>query len=493
MSFDSLTSGRRGKMVLGGICTALATLVLLVLLYPWAVKKLEVDPPLITCPQELRGIGVDTEALVFEVADAMSGLSSITIHLTQFGANKLLFRKQFQEVTHTGIKLLVEQFREELGEGEASITLRAYDRSFWGNVSEKVFRLVVDRQRPALELLTDSQKAASGASHVLVYQANDANLFRSGVEISGKTYLGHPAGSVDKTLAGSDLYVAAFPVVASTPLRGVLFAEDVVGNRAAEEHLFRGEAAAGGRKDVETTERFMYNELRSLAETQLSVLQERTKIPREEYNRAFLPANQHEEVVEKFKLLHLRLRPINDEAFAPVFEKQSLGAFFKEHFVAPAGSAAAGFGDRLSYFFEGEKIGEQVSSGLFVRTAALGERVYASNDGVVAFAGTNGVYGLSLIIDHGLAVTSQYSPLRSLAAVAGAKLRRGDLVGFSGDSGLAPFPLVYFEMRVQGVPVNPAEWTDPGDFYKRFTQRIDEAKKSRGVPLEYPLDWSFKP
>jgi murein hydrolase activator len=86
-----------------------------------------------------------------------------------------------------------------------------------------------------------------------------------------------------------------------------------------------------------------------------------------------------------------------------------------------------------------------------------GTSVRAVHDGTIAFAGPLTGYGNLAIIDHGGQILSLYGQLGTLQIERGAKVERGQVVGTAGRI-LAGIPGVYFEMRVDGKPVDPLEW-----------------------------------
>lgn len=89
--------------------------------------------------------------------------------------------------------------------------------------------------------------------------------------------------------------------------------------------------------------------------------------------------------------------------------------------------------------------------------AEEGSPVRAIHDGTVAFAGPFTGYGNLAIIDHGGQAFSLYGQLGTLDVERGARIERGDVVGTTGRI-LAGIPGMYFEMRVDGKPVDPLEW-----------------------------------
>jgi len=90
-------------------------------------------------------------------------------------------------------------------------------------------------------------------------------------------------------------------------------------------------------------------------------------------------------------------------------------------------------------------------------TVEEGAPVRAVHDGTVAFAGPFTGYGNLVIVDHGGQTFSLYGQLAAPQVERGAKIDRGNVVGTAGRI-LAGIPGMYFEMRVDGKPVDPLEW-----------------------------------
>ena len=99
----------------------------------------------------------------------------------------------------------------------------------------------------------------------------------------------------------------------------------------------------------------------------------------------------------------------------------------------------------------------RTSNGLWIG-AGLGSPVRAVADGTVVFAEWMTGYGLILIVDHGNGTLSLYAHNESLLKNPGDTVARGDVVARVGNSGGLPQPGLYFELRRNGQPVNPAGW-----------------------------------
>jgi len=90
-------------------------------------------------------------------------------------------------------------------------------------------------------------------------------------------------------------------------------------------------------------------------------------------------------------------------------------------------------------------------------SAQEGSPVRAVHDGTIAYAGPFTGYGTLVIIDHGNETISLYGQLGDAQVERDAKVERGDAVGTAGRV-LVGIPGIYFEMRVDGKPVDPLEW-----------------------------------
>jgi murein DD-endopeptidase MepM/ murein hydrolase activator NlpD len=87
--------------------------------------------------------------------------------------------------------------------------------------------------------------------------------------------------------------------------------------------------------------------------------------------------------------------------------------------------------------------------------AGWGSPIVAAGDGQVITAGWAGGYGREVRIAHGGGVMSLYGHMSQIVATPGSFVRRGQLIGYVGSSGLSTGPHLHFEVRQSGQPVNP--------------------------------------
>lgn len=91
-------------------------------------------------------------------------------------------------------------------------------------------------------------------------------------------------------------------------------------------------------------------------------------------------------------------------------------------------------------------------------TAPQGQDIKAGAGGTVILADTYGGYGLTVIIDHGGGMTTLYAHQSRVFVSRGELVTSGEVVGEAGSSGLATGPHLHFEVRIDGTPVDPADY-----------------------------------
>ena len=101
--------------------------------------------------------------------------------------------------------------------------------------------------------------------------------------------------------------------------------------------------------------------------------------------------------------------------------------------------------------------------------APTGTPVYATADGIVERADWFSSYGLYISIDHGAELETRYAHLSRLAVAAGDRVEKGELIGYVGSTGRSTGPHLHYEVRVDGVAVNPIPYMVQSEAQARIT------------------------
>ena len=91
--------------------------------------------------------------------------------------------------------------------------------------------------------------------------------------------------------------------------------------------------------------------------------------------------------------------------------------------------------------------------------APYGSPIYAVSDGRVEFAGRHGGHGNFVKLGHGGGLETGYAHMSRIAVAPGERVRRGEVIGYVGSTGLATGPHLHFEVYRNGQSVNPASVT----------------------------------
>lgn len=115
---------------------------------------------------------------------------------------------------------------------------------------------------------------------------------------------------------------------------------------------------------------------------------------------------------------------------------------------------ASGYGWRIHPIYKIKKFHDGMDF-----TAPTGTEVYATGDGVVSKVKSSyRGYGKRVVIDHGFGYETRYAHLTSFNVRRGEKVKRGDVIGYVGNSGLSTAPHLHYEVEKDGEKVNPVHF-----------------------------------
>lgn len=368
-------------------------------------------------------------------SDEESGIRSVTVTVTQGQRRSDVLRRVYDPPRPQ----VTEHFNlegSELRGGAFEMQVAAYDGSLAnlgaGNTTRVTRRMLLDLTAPSIKPLTPAHYVRQGGVGLVIYEVNK-DAARSGVMVGDVFYPGY------KQKSGQYACLFAFPRdLEAENFKPRLYVEDAAGNERF-----------GFFVNMAIKRRFR---------------EERVDVS-DEFLAARLPAfaNLFPEVrdpIDRFKKLDTELRRQNDATLADLAAKTAHDPLWDGAFIYMPRSVVRGsFGADRVYTYKGEEIARQRHMGIDLSSVPKAP-VPAANNGKVVFAGPLGVYGNAVVVDHGMGVQSLYANLSSVAVKVGDEVKKGDLVGATGTSGLAPGDQVHFAMYLDGQPVIPIEWWD---------------------------------
>jgi murein DD-endopeptidase MepM/ murein hydrolase activator NlpD len=152
---------------------------------------------------------------------------------------------------------------------------------------------------------------------------------------------------------------------------------------------------------------------------------------------------------------------VNDGAkIYQAMEKTSPTAYFDQSFADPLSKMT-----NVGIFGSIRKSGSNILRHLGVDLdAKMDTPVYAVNDGVVCGTLELIDYGNTVVIDHGLGIFSLYLHLDKFKTILGQKVKKGQIIGLSGNTGYSISPHLHFSIRINGTSVDPLKFIETARF-----------------------------
>lgn len=347
-----------------------------------------------------------------------------------------------------------------LAEGPATLEVWVKDHSWLPRFTHEpaaTHPVVVDLTPPTIGVVSEERIAKLGGAETVVYRvAPDAT--ESGVQVGKEFFPG-----VASMFADANLRVAVFALAQDAPdARPVVVASDAAGNRQ--------QATVG-----------IVVKPRVFAEKRLELNQDflSRKVP-ELLSANGLPSGG--DLVEGYLRINRELRATTEKRVREICRESTPRQLWEGGFLRlPNSAPLSGFADRRSYVYEGRVIDNQTHLG-FDLASLRGSPVPSANAGRVVFAGPLGIYGDTVIVDHGLGVFTLYGHLSEIGVTSGTDVVRGAPVGKTGETGLAGGDHLHFSVMVHGVHVDPVEWWDGHWIEDHVLRRVAGQAKAAGAP-----------
>ena len=400
------------------------------------------------------------QEVTLTATDMKSGLRLLRVTVNQRGREMIVFEKGFpgegllaREGLHTfDAEFSMNPAELKLAQGSLELQVRAWDHSRRnageGNLTVLRHTMVVDTIPPSIRAISRLHYPKVGGAGLVVYQAS-SDAIESGLFVNSLFFQGFPVP--EEPQEGYHVCYFAIPHDIDANPDLYLWAKDGAGNHSKTAFNYRIRRKRFRTERSTLTESFLKRILPRFSSYQFNT---------EDSNlQKFLKINR--DLREENRLSQYNLRSETSS------ERLWEGAFLRHKRAA----TTARFADRRIYYYEGKKIDEQVHLGVDLASLAHSE-VQAANTGRVIFADQLGIYGLTVVLDHGQGIASTYSHLSTKSVEVGQEVKKGDLIGVTGQTGLAGGDHLHFGIMVGGVFVNPIEWWDPHWIQDNITRQL---------------------
>jgi murein DD-endopeptidase MepM/ murein hydrolase activator NlpD len=416
---------------------------------------------------ELRSLSLGrSQDISISASDADSGLRQLWVGLLKDGKEIVLYDETFPSAgffkggtaNDASVKIPVAPLDLGFSDGEAILRLVVRDyswRGWWkGNQTYVEKPVVIDTRVPGIEVFTNAHNISQGGAGLVIFRTSET-CSQSGVQVGNKFYPGHAGYFKDP-----NVYIAFFALGydqgRDTNIH--LTAVDLAGNSGKSSFNYYIRRKKFRKDRINISDGFLKKKLPDFD----------SELPRDSTMSA----------VDRFLLINRGLRQANYQKITEVCRNTDNKLYWQGVFLRlPNAANRARYADHRTYYYRKKEIDRQVHMGIDL-ASLVNSPVPAANRGVVVFAEPLGIYGRTVIIDHGFGLFSMYSHLSFIAVKAGDSVSKGGNVGRTGRTGMAGGDHLHFSMLINDTFVNPVEWWDKKWIQNNVWSKIEQVKSS---------------
>ncbi len=444
---------------LGALPVALLAVAALGLLFV-GFRMLTAAKPVVALGAPFKMVGRNAPLSV-EVKDARHGVKALRVSIEQGGKEHVLLDERYDppkpEVHFRWMPSQDKSFR--LAEGAGRLQVKARNASWGGffrgraaSIDQPFTARLVP---PRVEVLTTQHYVNQGGCDMVVYRVGPTAT-ESGVVVGQAFFPGFPLPGAADPRTHFAIFAYPYDAPPGTPAR--LRARDEAANEVVANFHLQVSRKAFRSRALSVEDAFLEKVVPEIL-SQSPSLQDQG------------------DILKNYLAINRDLRKANNAQLAELAAKSQPQFLWSRAFQQLGSSKVeASFADRRTYTYKGRDIDRQDHLGYDLASTA-NAAVSASNDGVVVLAEFFGIYGNTVVIDHGYGLLSLYGHLSSIEVRPGDAVKRGHALGRSGATGLAGGDHLHYSMILQSAQVDPKEWWDPHWIRDRITAKREQFER----------------
>jgi murein DD-endopeptidase MepM/ murein hydrolase activator NlpD len=428
------------------------------------------DPPRVELTTSVPGIGRSTQ-IVVDASASGRGLGDLRLELRQ-GEKVVTLAERAHEPrpfwAFWGERATTDRLEasagrdspEGLEEGTATLRVVAERAGTW---IRRPAPVVVERELPVrfrpptIEVLSSLIYVAQGGSEAVVYRVGETAATH-GVR-AGSTFF--PGFELPGGGAGERFVIFGVPYDLADAGAIRLVAGDSLGNEAEAPFLDRFTPKRFPGSTIELSDAFLDRVVPAITSQTPGLPEAATRLD------TYLSINRDLRERNAARLVELGKVTAAEFLWSEPFRQQ------------PNTQVMDQFAAYRTYRYQGREVDRQVHLGFDLASVRHAD-VLAAARGRVVLAEYLGIYGNAVVLDHGYGLMSLYAHLSSVAVSPGQTVEVADVLGQSGETGLAGGDHLHFTTLIRGVAVDPAEWFDGHWIRDRIATKLGSALPFEG-------------
>jgi len=412
--------------------------------------------PIVNLPVSITALGQATPISV-EVRDP-HGIRTIAAFVEQNGVRYRVWEKtqpprrifwQHRVADATWNLTAGTTAAPQLHDGPARLIVEATSNDFRGTTARVARDLTVVTRPPTLSVDSEQHYLYLGMADLVTFNVA-GSWSEAGVRVGDQTFRSWPMPG------GKPGFFSLFAFAWNMPAGTVplVYATNAAGNEVTGQIVFqfpKKDQPKYRARDLQLDDRFLQKVIGEL------------------------DSNGAGDPVARFLKINNEMRRANNKALSDLRLKTEPRFLWSQPFLQqPNSTVESTFADVRNYFYQGTKVDQQVHLGYDLAvTQHVG--VVAANDGRVVYAAPLGIYGNCIVVDHGYGLQSIYGHLSEIGVHEGDIVTRGQVMGKSGQTGLAGGDHIHFSMQLEGIQIDPKEWWDAHWIKDHIAKRVDLA------------------
>ncbi len=389
-----------------------------------------------------------------------SGIKSYKIYYSD-GVQNILIKNEIVNSKLQDLNLQLDGINLQKGVEQLQLIIEVVDNSNWnffkGNKTVKNFNLVIDRTRPIANVIRNSYNIKKGGSAAVVVEVKDQNLDDFYISFNDK----YRFELIPYLKENYYVAIIAWPVDIEEFDRVNLIVVDKAKNKTITKVPLYIKDLVIKKDNIKISENFI----------------DKVSIPVLQQSNMEIPSNNTEIFVKQNReLRNNNVSKIREVALQNMSREMVSNLNIKPFRRLKNSKTFAGFAERRNYYYDNQKVDEAWHLGMDWASIKHAP-VTISNSGNVIFSDYLGIYGNTLIVDHGFGLQSLYAHTSRFLVNEGEHLNRGQKIAHTGSTGAVFGDHLHFGVLVQGIEVNPIEWMDKNWIKTRITDILSDAKK----------------
>ncbi len=407
------------------------------------LRLFEGTPPEITARKIPAVIGKEAQVKI-DVTDEQAGIRFVEAKIVQGEKQVIIGEKSIpistmwtgSPIKAVALSWKIEPQKAGLLSGKATLIVSAFDASLRngskGNEAILKIPLNIDYVPPIITVLSTIHNVRVGGSGAISFRLNE-DVTSAGIRVDKHFF---------NAAKGEDgIYRALFAIPFNNFHPKVLQIEaiDLAGNKGVAGFSYHVFPRHKKEDRINISDSFLQQKMPGFASR--------------------FPEVAASSLIETFIKVNHVLRKKNNDFLLSLCRKSDDKVLFSKGFLRFKGAKRSDFADKRHYFYHGKEVDQAYHMGVDIASVSHA-KVPAANGGKIIFAGYNGIYGNTVVIDHGLGLLSLYAHLSQMMVSPGQFIKKGQIIGITDSTGLAGGDHLHFGMMVGGVFVNPSEWWD---------------------------------